>query len=1011
MRSHPVEKFGCTVCHQGQGRATDKFAHSSWQLEEHHGKQRWHYAGDHYWEDPMLPPGKLQAVIIDDLNDQLKVKLGKKKGTIQLDHGTIPTEDELFASLQTKLQEVLAQNKKAASHWRAVVRKLDGRVSLGLERRGGDGRAEPKPGAKSKPPRVEIEFSKAPLATLLGFQGTKRLKSKTKQLYTAPAPPVLPVRAADAAAQGSVIDTKSDYAFRAPRGAAGLQVPDAQRNYFIQALPEIESGCLRCHTGDANLVPRRSDSQAITAKLAYEKAESEHAKDPDAYRQVHGSDALPRVMKGSRDVESLAPTLDRGRQVFRQLNCTGCHLLSGFENNRNAGPQLNELSAKVKPAWLLTWLRDPRGWRAKTSMPNLWPAPLDPASKLPFPPGSPEYEKWDRERSQQTLAVAAYLFDKSDAPKAAGGATHTAVGGATRTALRDKIAGYANVEGATADDGKQLFEAYGCQGCHATVDAGSELPSAWRGRERDIAPTLSNLGAKTNADWIAYWIEDPSRYWHGTSMPQLRLTRKEAASIAQYLVGLTAKAPAAASVTKDEVARVTSAAKRNEMVACQVAGGQQMSLVDCGAKVIAYRGCYGCHQMEGFEGASLIGPELTGFAKKDITTLDFGYAIADHHLQTTETFVTLKLDAPRIYRRDRIELRMGDFDMSADEIRALVVFVKGMVPSRPAEAFDPMERRDHADAVAGRQLVEDLNCRACHVIEGRGGDIDGWRTAMLTRDAQLRAPWLDGEGARVQPEWLFSFLRDPKANGIRPWLHPDWVWGENVPPDKRALRMPSFNLSSKQWTSIVQYFATWDGEAYPYQVPKVAELSTQQKLFSLTHMNSPQAGNCMSCHYQGDFPVKRAKGDINKMAPNFAMVRRRLRPQWVEQWLLRPQNYLPYTKMTAFWATKDRPKSAAHWPKQSDPFISPPPKGWDKVPGFEKLSGPEQVRYVRDFLFSLDANIPFPKVGEEADSPHVDPAARLQAKDDDAGAAKPDAAGAAAAQPPRTGAVGLPARM
>src|SRR5438876_1402067 len=31
-------------------------------------------------------------------------------------------------------------------------------------------------------------------------------------------------------------------------------------------------------------------------------------------------------------------------------------------------------------------------------------------------------------------------------------------------------------------------------------------------------------------------------------------------------------------------------------------------------------------------------------------------------------------------------------------------------------------------------------------------------------------------------------------------------------------------------------------------------------------------------------------------------------------WLLRPQNWLPYTKMTAFWATSDRPKDAAAWP-------------------------------------------------------------------------------------------------
>ena len=28
MTTHPIEKFGCTSCHQGEGRATDSLAHS-----------------------------------------------------------------------------------------------------------------------------------------------------------------------------------------------------------------------------------------------------------------------------------------------------------------------------------------------------------------------------------------------------------------------------------------------------------------------------------------------------------------------------------------------------------------------------------------------------------------------------------------------------------------------------------------------------------------------------------------------------------------------------------------------------------------------------------------------------------------------------------------------------------------------------------------------------------------------------------------------------------------------
>jgi cytochrome c2 len=984
MKAHPIGEFGCTACHQGQGRATDDLAHSKWILETHHGHERWHYAGDHYWEDPMLPVGQMTKIVIDDLNDTFEVKLAKgKKTTIALDHrdpqGTIDDEhskdpevlalaspeERLLKELQTKLQAVVAADAKLAPVFKAVARRLDNRIQLGFELLPG---AEP----PKKSVKLTISFPKIDLAVMLGFGRTRELQSRDETLFVATHPPRVPIRADNVHAQGTLVDTKKDYAFTPPNGAFGLQVNDHMRNRLIDGLPEIESGCLRCHNDDADLYPRRSHQEYVTAKLAYQHAEAELAADPKAYQAARGTTDLPKVPKNPADAHSLAPTLDQGRSLFRQLNCTGCHLLEGYANNQDAGPQLNDVSAKTDPRWMLTWLRDPRGWRGKTSMPNLWPRPIDPASKIPYPEGSPEYLKWEKERAEETIAIAAYLYEMSDNPSKRG---KDATDGTK--ALKDTIAGYADVEGSDAKQGKRVFEAYGCQGCHATVDKGAEVPDAWRQRSRDIAPTLSNLGNKTNVDWLAYWVEQPNRYWHGTSMPNLRLSRKEAASVAKYLISLEGETPRSITVAEDEVATINDAAKRNAIAPCNRAGGQKMSLVDCGKKVITYRGCYGCHTIDGFDGLAPIGPELTGFAKKDISTLDFGYAITDHHMQTTETFTALKFDSPRIYSRDRIELKMGDYDMSAEEIRGLVTFIKGVVAAVPNTKFDPGARDEYASALEGRRLVNDLNCRACHMIEGRGADIDGWRLAELTADPQRRAPFLDGEGGRVQPEWLFDFLRNPGEHGIRPWLHPQWAYGDDVPADKMALRMPTFNLSPEEWTHIVRYFASWDKQVYPFEVPTVAERSKQEKLWAVSNMNSTQTGNCYSCHYYQEFPVERARGDLKKMAPNMDMVRNRLRPQWVKNWLLRPQNYLPYTAMTAFFASTDRDRDAALWPKENDPHMSVPPKGWQEIIGddMRKLTNEEHAVLVRDLLFSIPDGAEWPKPGQEASSTIVDPEA------------------------------------
>ncbi|MEZ4302746.1 MAG: c-type cytochrome, partial [Polyangiaceae bacterium] len=966
LASHPIEKFGCTTCHQGQGRATDKLAHSGWVLEEHHGEERWHFAGDHYWEDPLLPIGKLSRVVIDDANDELSVKINKGKWeTIKIDHRSpaehlkdeeVPaeyaTEAELLGQIQEKLTAVV-EKTDLKEKWHAVVRRIDNRVQIGVEPNDPNARIPAK-----EMPSVLLRFEKPEAGELLGWKDVAEVTVK-QPMQVAPMPAAVPIRTD---AQGTVA---KDGKFTPPRGDLGLQVPDDQRNRFISALPEVESGCFRCHQTDVDLRNRGSKAKYIQAKLAFQKAEAEQKKDADAYRKAHDTDELPAVPPDPASFDDMAPTWAEGRTLFRRLNCTGCHILDNYPWDRNAGPRLDDLTSKVTPEWVLTWIRNPRGWRAKTRMPNLWPKPLDPASKRPFGETSPEYARWEAQMREETVAIASYLVERSENPA-------TRPGSSATKPLREEIKGYADVPDASAELGKTVFESYGCQGCHARADgdtAGEKLPEPWRSNERDHAPTLSNLANKTTADWIAYWVENPSRYWHGTKMPNLRLSRKEAASVAKYLSSLSSTSPNPAKVDKSDVDLVTDAAKRNERVACTSQGGRMMTRVECGERLIGNYGCFGCHQIAGFEKSAPIAPELGGFAKKDVTTLDFGYAIADHHLQTTETFAALKLDSPRIYRRDRIELKMGDYDLSPREIRALVTFLKGLVPAKPKEQYNPSKHPAYASALQGRQLVEDYNCRGCHVIEDRGGDIDAFRQAQLSADGQARAPFLAGEGQRVQPEWLFSFIREPGKNGIRPWLHPEWAYGDEVPNDKLALRMPTFGFSNEEVTAIVRYFASWDDQEYPYQVPKTKELSEEEKLYTLTHMLSADAANCISCHYAGEFPVERGRSELAKMAPNLNNVHRRLRPEWVKAWLLRPANWLPYTKMTAFWATADRPKDSSMWPSESDPFLSPTPT-WNKVP-FRPVTGEEQAELVRDFLFGLHPDSVWPVAGEEATSPLV----------------------------------------
>ena len=218
-----------------------------------------------------------------------------------------------------------------------MVRKVDNRVQIGVEQNVPLAVID----AKQRP-KVKLKFPKKGLAELLGFDGTPELDDGS-QIYTALHAPSVPVRAES----GPKWDATTGR-YTPPTARNGLQLSPEFRDRFIQAIPEIEGGCLRCHGADADLRPRTSKAKYILSKLEHQKAEAERKADPAAFKTAHkGSDELPEVLPDPGDEVDPVPTLTEGRYLFKKLNCTGCHILDGFAGNRNAGPQLNDITAKI----------------------------------------------------------------------------------------------------------------------------------------------------------------------------------------------------------------------------------------------------------------------------------------------------------------------------------------------------------------------------------------------------------------------------------------------------------------------------------------------------------------------------------------------------------------------------------------------------------------------------------------------------------------------------------------
>jgi mono/diheme cytochrome c family protein len=429
--------------------------------------------------------------------------------------------------------------------------------------------------------------------------------------------------------------------------------------------------------------------------------------------------------------------------------------------------------------------------------------------------------------------------------------------------------------GGNAEHGKQLVNTVGCKGCHV-VGEDTRMREA-RGFSFDIAPELSRAGSKLNPDWIFQWIKNPRNYRPHTMMPNLRLTDQEAKDIVAYI-----------STLKDD--------RQFEQKTLAL---DNPDMIKKGDKLIRDYGCAGCHVIKGMEKEQKVSVSLSNIGRKRIDEIDFGDTRVPH---TWEDWIFNKIKDARMYATDRIVSKMPVFALADSEIISLRTLLRGMTKDGPEEEYQqPFDKRLRA-LEAGRRTTHYYHCINCHQVEEIGGAVK----ATLDDEA-LAPPFLGPEGSKVQEEWLHGFLQGPTP--IRPWL---------------SLRMPTFSLTDDEIGTITTYFLAMhksDLEIHDYKAfqpdPTIAQAGT--KLFD--------EFQCLSCHYTGTIPQGKTFSDL---APNLAMAKDRLKPDWVIDWIANPDSIAPGVRMPSFYPDMQTP----------DPDIL----GGNSM---------EQIRALRDHVFTI----------------------------------------------------------
>lgn len=605
-------------------------------------------------------------------------------------------------------------------------------------------------------------------------------------------------------------------------------------------------GCTPCHAGQGAAV------NSVEVAHGY----VEFWTDP----MLKGAKMQSRCIKCHIDVPSLrnkegkaiAVNWVRGERMFQQMGCHGCHLVLGYEDMPKIGPYLKRAGAKLDPSWTVRWITNPHLFRPHTRMPNFM---------------------FTREQATQ---ISAYLFSSSAKDSAAWLKTHPEPAGLD-AALKDP---------AMVEEGKGLFESVGCKGCHAVasdqygtpVGSPADFKPGEARTTKDFAPNLSKIAEKTSPQWLYWWLKDPRlNYAPNTSMPSLRLSDHEAEALVAFLM---------THGNKQQDAGVEAALN-------------DPANIKKGEALVRKYGCFACHEIHGMEREARIGVELTTFGSKHLDELFFGNNTDVP--RNWDDWTYKKLYSPRTYATKDVEQLMPNFEFQDEDIRNLRVFLASLTTGKVPEVYRAPGSERQQQIVDGRRVVNFRNCVGCHVVENRGGYI---RHFYPADQLNLAPPILNGEGQKVQPEWLFTFLENPVP--IRPWL---------------KVRMPTFHFGGNEADTLVNYFTALANLHVPFMFVNTNvipgdELAAGQKLMSNEYFN------CFSCHQQGD---KKPEGPAEGWAPDLSLAHRRLNPDWILRWLKNPQAVQPGAKMPSFF-----------------------PGGPEDVLGGNEAA---QIRALRDYIF------------------------------------------------------------
>jgi len=364
---HPMQTFGCTVCHQGQGSATS-FQWSSHAANTPKQGHEWHvkhgFSNNHHWIYPMLPQRfeessclKCHHQVVDlEPSERFPEPPAPKlvegyhlvrqygcygcheiNGWAGVDKRIGP--DMRLAPNYHEVAEALSSDSGLAALGSTVGRWVD------------DVRSSPDGRQSRERLRETIERDAA------AAEGAK-LSPRSHQLASLLKDPETPGTLPKVGPSLRHVSSKVgfDWLYAWLRNPQDFR-PSTKMPRFFGLWEHLEGKGLE--------ESMRYEPLEIRSMISYLQGSSQRFDYVEAYAGI-----------------TAPPDLERGKKVVQVRGCLACHQHADFPDATSTyGPNLSRIGAKVASnprgaAWLYSWLREPARYHPRTLMPNVLLEPV-----------------------------------------------------------------------------------------------------------------------------------------------------------------------------------------------------------------------------------------------------------------------------------------------------------------------------------------------------------------------------------------------------------------------------------------------------------------------------------------------------------------------------------------------------------------------------------------------------------------------------------------------------------